>query len=206
MTGCGPWSARAAAVLLPLSVLVCSGARRGGCGVRRWCVPGPVPARSRQGSGRLAGARRYDGAGPGCAGCTNTCRRWVRPARAARGAHTGAGLRRWPASVTAWPVSPFPGLQLCEAPTWARWVSAAGLVGVVPRYRRARPAQPTRQQGRRAARRSAGSDRPPSNSPAARTPPPTPRTRCCRARPAVAGEPAGPESEPDRWLVVGTWP
>ncbi len=27
------------------------------------------------------------------------------------------GLRHWPASVTAWPGSPFPGLQLCEAPT-----------------------------------------------------------------------------------------
>ncbi len=44
VTGCGPWSARAAAVLLTLWVLGCSGARRGGCGVGRWCVPGPVPA------------------------------------------------------------------------------------------------------------------------------------------------------------------
>jgi len=42
-----------------------------GCGVRRWCVPGPVPARSRRGSGRLAGARRYGGAAPGCVGCTD---------------------------------------------------------------------------------------------------------------------------------------
>ena len=27
------------------------------------------------------------------------------------------GLRHWPASVPAWPGSPFPGSQLCEAPT-----------------------------------------------------------------------------------------
>ncbi len=53
MTGCGPWSARAAAVLLTLWVLGCSGARRGGPGAGRWCVPGPAPARSRRGSGRL---------------------------------------------------------------------------------------------------------------------------------------------------------
>jgi len=27
------------------------------------------------------------------------------------------GLGHWPASVPAWPGSPFPGLQLCKAPT-----------------------------------------------------------------------------------------